>query len=72
MTTMFTTTTHPSRGMRHRRPRRSAVPFLAPLLIWAGAAGVRDWVESLDGYEALAVLPDGRTWQTSGCSRHGS
>ncbi|MEV6534830.1 ferredoxin reductase family protein [Streptomyces sp. NPDC051639] len=39
MTTMFTTT-RSSRGMRHRRPRHSAVPFLAPLLIWAGAAGV--------------------------------
>jgi ferredoxin-NADP reductase len=40
MTTTFTTTTHASRGMRHRRPRRSAVPFLAPLAIWAGAVGV--------------------------------
>ncbi|MFB7557485.1 ferredoxin reductase family protein [Streptomyces brevispora] len=40
MTTTFTTTTYASRGMRHRRPRRSVVPFLAPLLIWAGAAGV--------------------------------
>ncbi|MER7812220.1 ferredoxin reductase family protein [Streptomyces sp900116325] len=34
------TTTYASRGMRHRRPRRSAVPFLVPLVIWAGAAGV--------------------------------
>lgn len=40
MTTMFTTTAYASRGMRHRRPRRSVVPFLAPLLIWAGVAGV--------------------------------
>ncbi|MFD7089659.1 ferric reductase-like transmembrane domain-containing protein [Streptomyces sp. NPDC059896] len=34
------TTTYASRGLRHRRPRRSAVPLLAPLVIWAGAAGV--------------------------------
>ncbi|TQK50715.1 putative ferric reductase [Streptomyces sp. SLBN-118] len=40
MTTMFTSTTYATRGMRHRRPRRSPVPFLVPLVIWAGAAGV--------------------------------
>ncbi|MFD8821360.1 ferric reductase-like transmembrane domain-containing protein [Streptomyces sp. NPDC059605] len=40
MTTTFTTMTYTSRGMRHRRPRRSRVPFLMPLAIWAGAAGV--------------------------------
>ncbi|MFH8736095.1 ferric reductase-like transmembrane domain-containing protein [Streptomyces sp. NPDC017964] len=40
MTTTFATTTHTSGGMRHRRPRRSVVPTLAPLAIWAGAAGV--------------------------------
>ncbi|MFF3565771.1 ferric reductase-like transmembrane domain-containing protein [Streptomyces sp. NPDC002574] len=39
MTTTFTTP-GASRGMRHRRSRRSAVPLLAPLVIWAGAAGV--------------------------------
>ncbi|MGW1109034.1 ferredoxin reductase family protein [Streptomyces sp. NPDC002540] len=39
MTTTFTTT-YASRGTRHRRPRRSAVRFLAPSAIWAGAAGV--------------------------------
>ncbi|PJN06927.1 ferric reductase [Streptomyces sp. CB01635] len=40
MTTTFDTTTHTSGGMRHRRPRRSVVPTLVPLVIWAGAAGV--------------------------------
>ncbi|CAM5702698.1 hypothetical protein SAFG77S_00182 [Streptomyces afghaniensis] len=40
MTTTFTSTTYASRGMRHRRPRRSIVPFLAQLVIWTGAAGV--------------------------------
>lgn len=39
MTTTFTTA-YTSREMRHRRPRRSIVPFLLPLVIWAGAAGV--------------------------------
>ncbi|WP_250306425.1 ferric reductase-like transmembrane domain-containing protein [Streptomyces sp. A 4/2] len=29
-----------NRGLRHRRPRRSLVPRLVPLVIWAGAAGV--------------------------------
>lgn len=40
MTTTFTTTTYASGGIRHRRPHRSIVPFLVPLVIWAGAAGV--------------------------------
>ncbi|MEU9568082.1 ferredoxin reductase family protein [Streptomyces sp. NPDC048161] len=40
MTTTFTSTTYASRRMRHRRPRHSAVPYLVPLVIWAGAAGV--------------------------------
>lgn len=39
--TTTSTTTHSSRGLRHRRPRRGAVPFMAPLLFRAGAAGVR-------------------------------
>jgi thiamine biosynthesis lipoprotein len=26
----------------------------------------RDWVESLDGYEAFAIAPDGASWQTTG------
>ena len=26
----------------------------------------RDWVESLDGFEAFAVTPGGQTWQTRG------
>ncbi|MFF3396029.1 ferric reductase-like transmembrane domain-containing protein [Streptomyces sp. NPDC002669] len=40
MTTTSTTMTYTSRGMRHRRPRRSRVPLLVSLAIWAGAAGV--------------------------------
>lgn len=31
-----------------------------------------NWLESLDGYEALAVLPDGQEWRTPGFSRYGS
>jgi FAD:protein FMN transferase len=33
---------------------------------FAMGPAARDWVESLDGYEAFAIAPDGRTWQTSG------
>ncbi|MET9532746.1 ferric reductase-like transmembrane domain-containing protein [Streptomyces sp. NPDC006649] len=40
MPTTLATTTDTGRGLRHRSPRRTAVPFLAPLVIWAGAAGV--------------------------------
>jgi thiamine biosynthesis lipoprotein len=32
----------------------------------------RDWMEALNGYDALAVLPTGRTWRTSGFGRYGS
>jgi FAD:protein FMN transferase len=33
---------------------------------FAMGPAARDWVESLDGYEAFAISPDGQTWQTSG------
>jgi len=33
---------------------------------FAMGRGARDWVESLDGYEAFAVTPAGEIWQTSG------
>ncbi|MFC9427141.1 FAD:protein FMN transferase [Streptomyces sp. NPDC056987] len=33
---------------------------------FAMGEAARDWVESLDGYEAFAVLPDGRSWRTPG------
>jgi FAD:protein FMN transferase len=33
---------------------------------FAMGPGARDWVESLDGYEAFAVTPVGEAWQTSG------
>lgn len=39
---------------------------------FARGEDARDWMEALDGHEALAVLLDGRTWQTSGFSRYGS
>ena len=35
-----------------------------------GPALARDWTESLDGYEAYAITPDGGTWQTSGFAAH--
>jgi thiamine biosynthesis lipoprotein len=33
---------------------------------FAMGPAARDWVESLNGYEAFAVTPDGAAWQTSG------
>jgi len=33
---------------------------------FAMGAAARDWVESLDGYEAFAVTPGGEVWQTRG------
>jgi thiamine biosynthesis lipoprotein len=33
---------------------------------FAMGSGARDWVESLDGYEAFAITPAGTAWQTSG------
>ncbi|MFE9258971.1 FAD:protein FMN transferase [Streptomyces sp. NPDC006879] len=39
---------------------------------FARGPGARDWLETLDGYEALAVLPDGSTWRTTGFSQHGT
>ena len=39
---------------------------------FARGHGAQRWVESLDGYEALAVLPDGQEWRTPGFSRYGS
>ncbi|MFJ9427744.1 FAD:protein FMN transferase [Streptomyces sp. NPDC101249] len=39
---------------------------------FARGDGAREWLESLDGCEALAVLPDGQEWRTSGFDRYGS
>ncbi|MFC9650255.1 FAD:protein FMN transferase [Streptomyces sp. NPDC059892] len=39
---------------------------------FARGDGARDWLETLDDHEALAVLPDGREWRTSGFGRYGS
>ncbi|TWG07059.1 thiamine biosynthesis lipoprotein [Streptomyces brevispora] len=39
---------------------------------FARGSGARNWIEALDGYEALAVLPDGKEWRTSGFSRYGA
>jgi FAD:protein FMN transferase len=33
---------------------------------FAMGPAARDWVESLDGYEAFAITPVGATWQTGG------
>ncbi|WLQ39629.1 FAD:protein FMN transferase [Streptomyces laculatispora] len=37
---------------------------------FARGDGARDWLETLDGYEGLAVLPDGEEWRTPGFSQY--
>jgi thiamine biosynthesis lipoprotein len=37
---------------------------------FAMGSAARDWVESLDGYQAFAVTATGATWQTSGFSAY--
>ncbi|MCL7379949.1 FAD:protein FMN transferase [Streptomyces sp. 35G-GA-8] len=39
---------------------------------FARGDGAQDWVRALDGYEALAILPDGQEWRTPGFRRLGS
>ncbi|MFB7462090.1 FAD:protein FMN transferase [Streptomyces sp. NPDC056224] len=39
---------------------------------FARGDGAREWLEALDGYEALAVLPDGQEWRTPGFGRYGA
>ncbi|GGY64292.1 FAD:protein FMN transferase [Streptomyces xanthochromogenes] len=38
---------------------------------FARGDSAREWLETLDGYEALAVLPDGQEWRTRGFDRYG-
>jgi len=52
-----------------------AGPSLALADAYATAAfamgdAARGWAEALDGYEALAIAPDGATWHTTGFSRY--
>lgn len=54
----------------------ASITVAGPCLAWADAYATaafamgpdlaREWTESLDGYEAFAILPDGGTWQTRG------
>lgn len=37
---------------------------------FAMGGAARDWTESLDGYEAFAITPDGGTWHTTGFARY--
>jgi thiamine biosynthesis lipoprotein len=46
-------------------PRVATADAYATAAFAMGPAA-REWVESLDGYEAFAVTPDGQRWQTSG------
>ena len=49
---------------RGRSPVTSADAYATAA--FAMGPGAREWVETLDGYEALAITPDGARWQTSG------
>ena len=46
-------------------PRISTADAYATAAFAMGGAA-REWAESLDGYEVIAVTPDGAIWQTSG------
>jgi thiamine biosynthesis lipoprotein len=58
----------------------ASITVAGPRLAWADAYATaafamgpdlsREWTESLDGYEAFAILPDGATWQTRGFSAY--
>lgn len=45
---------------------RLAVTDAYATAAFAMGPAARDWVESLDGYEAFAITPGGESWQTSG------
>jgi FAD:protein FMN transferase len=54
----------------------ASITVAGPRLAWAdayataafamGPERAREWTESLEGYEAFAILPDGTTWHTRG------
>ncbi|MET9357289.1 FAD:protein FMN transferase [Streptomyces sp. NPDC006617] len=39
---------------------------------FARGDGAQGWMETLDGYEALAILPDGQEWRTPGFNSYGT
>src|SRR6202044_273802 len=43
-----------------------ALPEASATAAFAMGSGARDWVESLEGYEAFAITSRGADWQTSG------
>jgi thiamine biosynthesis lipoprotein len=45
---------------------RLAVTDAYATAAFAMGPAARDWMESLDGYEAFAIAPGGQVWQTSG------
>ena len=52
-------------------PRLSGADAYATAVFAMGPRLGREWAESaMDGYEALAILPDGATWQTRGFHRY--
>ena len=51
-------------------PRVATADAYATAAFAMGPAA-REWVESLEGYEALGIAPDGATWQTGGLGATG-
>jgi thiamine biosynthesis lipoprotein len=51
-------------------PRLTQVDAYATAAFAMGPAA-RDWVDGLDGYEALAVTPEGAVWHTAGFPAYG-
>jgi FAD:protein FMN transferase len=51
-------------------PRLSCADAYATAAFAMGPAASRDWIESLDGYQAYAITQAGEAWQTSGFAAH--
>ncbi|MGF1426993.1 FAD:protein FMN transferase [Kitasatospora sp. LaBMicrA B282] len=63
----------PAHGLRSLTlvgPRLARTDAYATAAFAMGPLRALDWVTALDGYEALAVLPDGRRLGTPGVARH--
>jgi FAD:protein FMN transferase len=66
-------TGQPARGLASLTvvgPRLSYADSYATAAFAMGPATSRDWIESLDGYDAYAITEAGETWQTRGFAAH--
>ena len=66
-------TGHPTAGLASLTvvgPSLALADACATAAVAMGPALARAWTESLDGYQAFAITPDGQTWQTGGFASH--